>query len=380
MNDDPHLREKNPSEEDKRTLSQISMYARNLLVRNASLFVFVVGIYGHFARIYRFDHAGGIASPSFNYTSNPEVLGEFYWRLVHPRGVTKVTELGTRYIVGSDTTVWPTTDDEQQRVNDVFRNKYSFKEINEMTKSSSSIQARLGDDESQLRTFVTLGEPKYVSTGLFSRATRVWSVLPLPLHINERVEVLALKDTWRARHRDPEVHNYNHIYKNKSDEFEGLAKCCGSVDLGDEIPDGHRTISMDFTNPRTDLNNRNHMRILLTPVGKRLDEFTSTHSLVEGIRDAIRGTQSKYDTAIQRTEVHSGLQIAFDHNVLHRDVSFGNVMLIDNYSIKGYLQDFDYSTFIGDCKGTKHAEEIDKELKDITVRISRHHSEFCIRS
>lgn len=71
---------------------------------NMSLFVFVVGIYGHSARIYRFDHAGAIVSCSFNYVTDPQLLGQFYWRLVHPI-VDSTPSIHNRFIVGSDTTV-----------------------------------------------------------------------------------------------------------------------------------------------------------------------------------------------------------------------------------------------------------------------------------
>jgi hypothetical protein len=361
-------------------LAQLGTYARNLLVANASLYVFIIGIYGHNARIYRFDHAGAIASPTFNYALHPEVLGRFYWRLVHPIHITAAIDRGTRYVVGSDATLWPTTNEEHQAVNTVFASSYNLLDIAHMVEGSYSIQARLGDDP-ELRTFVTLGKALHISPGLFSRATRVWKVVPL-LRENEIVEhaqfeIMALKDTWRARNMVPEVENYNHIFKDETHTVRGLATCRGNLDLGEEIPDGHRTTSMDVTNPTTDLQNRHHMRMILHPVGKKLDEFTSTHLLVEGLRDAIEGAQTEYRTTI-RTEVRSGHRFAFERNVLHRDVSFGNVMLTDNGDFRGYLQDFDYSTFVGDCTGTEQAEEIDKQLKDITVRMSRRRLEFCI--
>jgi len=54
-------------------------------------------------------------------------------------------------------------------------------------------------------------------------------------------------------------------------------------------------------------------------------------------------------------------------------------MLLENYSFKGCLLDFDYSTFIGDNLDAKRSVEIDKELKDITVRTSYTHSAFCFK-
>ena len=91
-------------ESDRKTLAQIGKNAWNLMFSNMSLFVFVVGIYGHSVRIYRFDHAGAIVSCSFNYVTDPQLLGQFYWRLVHPI-VDSTPSIHNRFIVGSDTTV-----------------------------------------------------------------------------------------------------------------------------------------------------------------------------------------------------------------------------------------------------------------------------------
>jgi len=44
-------------------------------------------------------------------------------------------------------------------------------------------------------------------------------------------QVYSLKDTWRARHRDPEVDNYDRIYAHhEADELRGLTKYHGSVE------------------------------------------------------------------------------------------------------------------------------------------------------
>jgi hypothetical protein len=156
------------------------------------------------------------------------------------------------------------------------------------------IQARLGGYDAPLRTFVTIGE-LYRSTGLFSRATAVWQVvsLPLPENRDEIPQVYALKDTWRARHRNPEVNNYNRIFAHhRTDNVHGLARCLGSVDLG-EMDDlqGHCTNSARLRIGTTngDILDCNHMRDVLFPLGKPLDQFQSTRLLVEGIRDAMKG-------------------------------------------------------------------------------------------
>ncbi|EPS93012.1 hypothetical protein FOMPIDRAFT_1056363 [Fomitopsis schrenkii] len=54
------------------------------MLAQGRLYCFVVGIYGGKARIFRFDHAGAICSPAFEYREKPEILHKSLWRLLHP--------------------------------------------------------------------------------------------------------------------------------------------------------------------------------------------------------------------------------------------------------------------------------------------------------
>ena len=91
------------------TIVQLAKNARNLLLGNSSCFVFVLGVYGHNARIYRFDRSGVIVSKAFSYTSSPHLLGDFLWRLVHPAKLSPG-------ITGSDTTITRPTKEEAERM------------------------------------------------------------------------------------------------------------------------------------------------------------------------------------------------------------------------------------------------------------------------
>lgn len=79
------------------TIVQIAKNARSLLMANMSCFVFIIGIYGHSARIYRFDRAGVIVSPSFNYVADPIIFGKVFFRLVHPAPTTGI--VGADYAI-----------------------------------------------------------------------------------------------------------------------------------------------------------------------------------------------------------------------------------------------------------------------------------------
>jgi len=91
----------------RKTIVQIAKNAQSLLIDNMSCFVFVIGIYGHMARVYRFDRAGVIVSPSFDYKISPTILGQFFYQLVHPAAP------ATSGIVGADHAITPTRSDEK---------------------------------------------------------------------------------------------------------------------------------------------------------------------------------------------------------------------------------------------------------------------------
>jgi hypothetical protein len=92
-------------DEHEETIVQLAKNGRNLLLGNSSCFVFVFGVYGHWARFYRFDCSGVIVSKAFNYAISLCLLGEFFWRFVHP----KHSHAG---VVGSDPTVTRPTEEE----------------------------------------------------------------------------------------------------------------------------------------------------------------------------------------------------------------------------------------------------------------------------
>ncbi|EMD37029.1 hypothetical protein CERSUDRAFT_84045 [Gelatoporia subvermispora B] len=76
---------------------------------------------------------------------------------------------------------------------------------------------------------------------------------------------------------------------------------------------------------------RCHMRLVVSPVGRPIFEFRSTKEMVTTIRNAVAG---------HRKARRVGL--------LHRDVSSGNVLIVDEEQKKGpgLLCDFDYSSFL----------------------------------
>ncbi|RPD54991.1 hypothetical protein L226DRAFT_575346 [Lentinus tigrinus ALCF2SS1-7] len=76
---------------------------------------------------------------------------------------------------------------------------------------------------------------------------------------------------------------------------------------------------------------RSHMRFVMEDLGRPLSEFRDTRELVLALSDAIRGHRLAWEKA----------------GILHRDVSLGNILIVDEPNEAGYvgfLHDFDYSS------------------------------------
>jgi hypothetical protein len=355
------------------TIVQLAKNGRNLLLGNSSCFVFVLGVYGHNARIYRFDRSGVIVSKAFSYTSSPHLLGNFIWRLVHPLR-------SSSGITGSDTTITRPTKEEAERMLGAVQRYHPGLEfdVTEFLRDSHWIVASWfppseGHDSSpacgRTRCFA-FGRPLSQSTNLFSRATVVWRVV-IEGH-EERL--LALKDSWRELCRKPEVFFYERIRKYKGESaWVGLASFMGNLDLGEDQGEelGHRTCSAALrVSEHSDRHDRSHMRTLTYPVGRKLTTFTRTKQLVVGLRAAIEGLVLLFVTLKYNTQISVGHRFAFNSGVLHRDISPGNVLFTDELMSGGFLHDLDYSEVVlspNDNADDYSEAQILRSLKDMTV-------------
>jgi hypothetical protein len=236
-------------------LAQIAKNGRNILAASGACFCFVIAVYGDMARIYRFDRARAVISPSFNLGST-NVLFRFLWRIVHP----KITPLPdgsiphTPKLLGLDTTVTTLTKEEKTWLRETLINIHKYDNKVAKTRAAQSkkmlamytpLAALSGDTNPtpSLKWCYTIGAPLSHSSGLFSRATKVLKVLfrEDPNHF------FAVKDSWRHVYRKNEIEFYNHIRKRyKSNYPPGVARALGVIDFG-VCSDfsGHKTYSFE---------------------------------------------------------------------------------------------------------------------------------------
>jgi hypothetical protein len=331
-------------------LTQIAKNGRNILAASGACFCFVVGIYGSSGRIYRFDHARALISPSFSITAS-NILFRFLWRIVHPFPAPLYGDvLPKPKLVGLDATVTKLTEEDETWLRDTLMNQHGYKAkvANERVGQSKKVVAMYmppnGDRTAQPvpKWCYTIGKPLSHSSGLFSRATKVVKVLfrEDPSHF------FAVKDSWRHVYRQNEIDFYNHVRNRYGSDYpRGLARGIGAIDFGlDPRFPWHRTNSHETSAakdalasgqarqdeepmasdaptpavsaavdsraqdalfplqlPQTEIRkpgdvdlNRTLTRTTTYPVGEPIVEFKSTKQLIEGIRDAIEGMLFNY--------------------------------------------------------------------------------------
>ena len=72
-----------PSDDACKILGQLAVYAYHMFNHQQRTHLFQLLITGQYARFIYFDHSGAIVSERFDYTEEPEILGEFFWRMNH---------------------------------------------------------------------------------------------------------------------------------------------------------------------------------------------------------------------------------------------------------------------------------------------------------
>ncbi|KAI0733683.1 hypothetical protein C8Q72DRAFT_966962 [Fomitopsis betulina] len=329
-----------PGVQETGVLTQLAESARNLMMTHGMLFVFVVGIHGKFARIYRFDRAACVVSRAFNIKMRPWPLHELIWRVCHyeaPVGGLPTGPLVPRYL-GEDPTLSRAFQQDIELVDE---------------KCKETGQHPLSEDERQACRWVTIakhdsdGRPissarvllyrvRFLNPQLFSRATVVSD--GYEEHTWKR---LVVEDAWRQVARDREDAFYDQIrdllglvrMKHGDDlgEREGTKLVCaedGSYFWPPDYEFCHRTICrarLEDTN--SEQNERSYMRLVFETVGRPLSQFKSTKELIRGLRDAIYGHRQ-----------------AFRAGIIHCDISENNVMHsweVTEESWKRYVEEYD---------------------------------------
>ncbi|KAF7321907.1 DAD domain-containing protein [Mycena kentingensis (nom. inval.)] len=307
----------------QKAITQLLENGRRILAATGACYVPLISYFGKSARLLRVDHAGYVVSQSFDWSERTDIFPKFLWRVYC--GASK------GYILGADETISPLTDVDRAWLGD------RLSTVPDYTGTASedvdrSVCITVGDK----RCF-TVGQPIFASHGLFSRATCVRKVL---VEDDAEPRFRVLKDSWCQVCRIPEYVFYRIIehYIQQHPELRldhlGLTACMAYEDFGHarvsdsaQVDDGHLTVAARCrARHNTYRHERRHQRILLEDFGMLLSEYPTTRDLFQGVRDAIYGHY-----------------IAYLAGIIHRDVSFGNVLLMKdaNGAVRGFLHDWD---------------------------------------
>ncbi|KAH9896108.1 hypothetical protein C8Q73DRAFT_789892 [Cubamyces lactineus] len=175
------------------------------------------------------------------------------------------------------------------------------------------------------RRWCTVREPIWSSLSLFGRGTTVWRVREVNASGQLCGPEMILKTSWRSSDRDAESFVYHAI----KGSHPGLAKY---VDGGDvRFPNNkHICISayaLRNKTPPSDSKDAILHRIVFATSGRPVWEYRSERELLEGFIAAL--------------EAH---QFLAKQNILHRDISAGNILLAEDSSRQGsagFLTDLD---------------------------------------
>ena len=300
---------KSYSDAHEHTLVQLAKSARNLLVSHSRLFVFVIGVYGSLARIFRFDHAGAVCSRAFNYTNldGSRIFYEFLWRFTHP------LEKQSAF-VGADPTVQLIPSGEHADVEAKLRDAgVSIHDVAEAAKAYRYIT--IGGTMGNAKKYLAY-DLLFMNPHLISRATTIWEAIEVDEQWSPRGNPVVIKDAWRQLVRPLENEHYSDIFASAGDvvaQILGVAQFSRGEDLGSDehaamergepggLGVGHLTVTSRHTAKpaHPQLNERSHSRLVLGTVGVPLSRFRTTREMVEALRDAVKGEQP-----IPRTSAH----------------------------------------------------------------------------
>ncbi|CDO72570.1 hypothetical protein BN946_scf184983.g53 [Trametes cinnabarina] len=283
-----------------RILTQVANYASlHLSARPFSVFSVSIMIFGCDFCVAIFDRGGAQVSPIYDMFCNSDT----FIRVI--RSVTRV--LGDAEL-GRDPSV----------------------SLAPVPLSSSSggpawIVDAVGSDK---RRWCTTGPAIWSSLSLFGRATAVWPVREIKDNKLVGGDMI-LKSTWRSSDRDPE----SFVYQNINGSHPGLAKFITGGDAvfpyRSDKPEAITVHSLRGVPVSRGERTKVLHRLLIESVGKPVWEYQTDRELLEGLIGALKA--------------HRFLS---EQNILHRDVSAGNVLLAldpEQQGTAGFLTDLEYA-------------------------------------
>lgn len=224
-----------------------------------------------------------------------------------------------------------------------------------------------------MKIYLTKGTPIWQSSSIFGRGTVVWNVEELPAtqetgnrdsqaQEDTAMPTLILKNAYRNKERIGESEFYRAI---QGGHIEGLAvfreggdvylnqKLTGSIGGKEEQTDDKNTPQKEHPSNKlvaTSLHRAGLSstftgdsvthRLVLESKGKRLVEYGSLLGLLKAILASVKG--KAFTPRRFRSNIVTGHEGLYNHGILHRDISIGNVFMSSpGQANPGFLADLD---------------------------------------
>ncbi|TFY74787.1 hypothetical protein EWM64_g9225 [Hericium alpestre] len=173
----------------------------------------------------------------------------------------------------------------------------------------------------------TVGPPLWSSISLLGRGTVIWRVRK---YLGQKLsdEEFVMKTAWRSSKRDKE----SDIYTSIKGHCAGLSRLVTGGDVLVHVGSKTERITVRYLRRESDDPQAETPvlhRLILTPVGRPLWDYRSDTELLQGLLDAL--------------EAHEFL---WKQQILHRDVSAGNILLAqdaDALGAAGFLHDIEFA-------------------------------------
>ena len=340
---------------------QLIAYATAIHRCQFRVFSFSVALFGETGRLLRWDRSGIVYTKPFNWYTEQETFFEFLWRLNHLPDVDR----------GYDTTVISARGDEADTALLKLKTYPGFEDV----KVEDLHKFLVRDDctsKGRIKYYIT---PRAIwdSETLFGRSTMGYIAYDV-----ETTNLVYLKDFWRTDL--PGFQSEGDVYRELQEaQVSNIAKLGLAGDVpkkldctdADDPSDVQRTRTQEFVRGfggghdwcpgRPCVSPYVHYRLVLETLGRPLTTFKSTRQLCEVIRDALVGAWGSWLSTGLANEISVAAHTeAYDRvQILHRDVSAGNILITEEGS--GVLIDWDLSKKVvkdGSAKQRQHSRTV----------------------
>ncbi|KAJ3491199.1 hypothetical protein NLI96_g875 [Meripilus lineatus] len=286
-------------------------------------FVFAIYIDGDSVYLTRWDRAGAIVSTPFSLLRERDKLHTFLFRLG------KMTPTQQGY----DDSVRPALPSEAKEflgltTKNAIHQEYlnEARAVHQGTKAAIfAIDIKGWGDHPDLH--LVFGRPRVIGGGIVGRATRGYVA-----YDTVSKQLVFLKDYWQ-----PDTEKYHQeldTYAKLIDAgVQHIATPLGGGSVCDDPTSSHRTLTQSCLSKAhgCSYSARDHYRIIVKEVGRPLEDYRDAKGMALAVYCAFKA--------------HEG---AWKANVLHRDISSGNILILDND--EGILNDWDMCKHVDEEK------------------------------